>query len=169
MIREWLAKLRSDKSGVAAVEFALWTTFLFSVVMAALDFGGFYIQRGQIDEAVSAGALQSFDKRDNANFSGMEDYVRSLAEDQSLAVTVSCNGSANSCTNLNRTCACLRSNGTFAAQSCGSTCTGSNVTTGSTSGYYLTVEAEKSYKPMLLPKGLLNGAKISQSVTVRLQ
>ena len=58
--------------------------------------------------------MQSFQQRENVSFGGLEAYVRNLADSQTVTVTTSCNGTANSCTNLNRTCACLQTNGKHA-------------------------------------------------------
>ncbi len=164
-----LRKLRRDQRGTAVTEFALWTTALFLVVMSAMDFAGFYMQRGQINEAVSAAAVQTFQARDNVNFQSTSGYIRNLAENQNLSVAMSCNGVANSCTNLNRTCACLKTDGTYVARTCGSVCTGAGITNGSTAGYYLTIAADQPYEPVLLPSGVMGNSDVAQSVTVRLQ
>ena len=167
-MRKFICKFAADRAGVAATEFALGTTLLFMAILAGMDFGGYFMQRGQINEAVSAAAMQSFQQRENVNFAGLQSYVRNLADSQTVTVTTSCNGAANSCTNLNRTCACLKTDGTFAATTCGTAC-GGGATAGSTAGYYLTIEASDAFRKVLLPKGTMAGDRVSQSVTVRLQ
>ncbi len=162
-------QLRRRDDGVASVEFALWSTFFFVIIMVALDFGSLYLQRGKLNEAVGAAAVASFNNADNVSFGSLPLYVRGLTEDQSTAVTVSCNGSAGACTNFNRTCACLKQDGTYVANSCGNTCSGPGMTTGSTAGYYLTINASRSFDPMMVPRSVLSGASVSQQATVRLQ
>lgn len=157
-----------DELGAAAIEFALLTSLFFLVILVALDFGSFYLERSKMNEAVSGAAVNAFASAENVDFSALPGYVRALANNPSLAVTTACNGTSGTCTNLSRSCACLRTNGTYAAASCGSACTGT-VTASSTAGYYLTVGASQTFEPLILPRGLLGNARISQQATVRLQ
>lgn len=164
-----LSTMQRDENGVATVEFALWVTGFFVIVMVALDFGMFFIERGKVNEAIAASAVASFEEADNVNFAVLPDYVRSIADNQAITVTTSCNGVANSCTNLNRSCGCLKTDGSYVATTCGNVCSGANVTAGSTSGYYLTIEATQGFTPVVLPSGLLSNMSTSQQATVRLQ
>ena len=50
-----IAMLIKDRKGVAAVEFALFTALFFAIILTALDFGSFFIQRSRAGEAISAG------------------------------------------------------------------------------------------------------------------
>jgi Flp pilus assembly protein TadG len=161
--------LRRDENGVATVEFALWVTGFFVIIMVAMDFGMLFIERGKVNEAVAASAVASFEEADNVNFAVLPSYVRSIANNPAINVSTSCNGVANSCTNLNRTCACLKTDGSYVATACGNICTGSDMTGGSTSGYYLTIEATQAFTPVVLPSGLLSDMSLSQQATVRLQ
>lgn len=175
MIESFLLRLRGDQSGSVMSEFAIWTAMLFIVIMTALDFAGYYSARGAINEAVSATALQAFQQRDktdassNQFYNEVPAYVRNLADDQSLAVELSCNGVANSCTNTNRTCACLTSEAKYVATACSAECKGTGMTANSVAGYYLTIKASRNYDPLLLPRGVLAGTALDQTTTVRLQ
>lgn len=164
-----LFRIRRDENGSVLTEFAIWASAFFLVAMAALDFGGYYIERSSISEAISAASVQAFQEREETSFSALPAYVRNLAEDQTLSVELSCNGVANSCTNTNRTCSCLKNDGSYVAQSCSTVCTGSGMTSNSLAGYYLTIKASSSYEPVLVPRGILANAPLSQSTTVRLQ
>ena len=164
-----LTPLRRDENGVAAVEFSLWSVGFFLIVMVAIDFGMFFIERGKINEAVAATAVAAFEDADNVNFNVLPSYVRSLADNQTVAVTTSCNGVAGSCTNLNRACACLKNDGTYVDDACGNICVGTGMTAGSTAGYYLTIEASQGFTPLVLPNGILSNKSLSQKATVRLQ
>lgn len=163
------ASLRRDETGVASVEFGLWSIGFFMILMVAIDFGLFFIERGKVNEAVAAAAVASFEEADNVNFTILPTYVRSIADNQSIAVTASCNGVAGSCTNLNRACACLKTDGSYVAQTCGDVCTGTDMTAGSTAGYYLTITANQGFEPVVLPNGLLSDSGMTQFATVRLQ
>ena len=151
-MRRLLRQLAADREGVAVAEFALWTTLLFVVVLAGLDFGGYFHQRGKINEAVSAAAMQSFQQRDNVNFGNLQGYVRNLADSQTVTVANTCNG--GSCTNLNRQCACLQSNGTFQAKSCGTACS-SGATAGTTAGILSQNSGERSVPRSAAAQGCL--------------
>ena len=164
-----LGRLRRDEGGAAAIEFALWSTAFFFAIMAAMDFGMYYLERGKMNEAVGAAAVASFSDADNVDFGQLPAYVRSLADNQSIVVSTACNGSAGSCTNLNRSCSCLKSDGTYVATTCGNMCTGAGVTAGSTAGYYLTIDASQGFTPIILPKGILANSTIAQHATIRLQ
>lgn len=161
-------RLRSDQRGAVAVEFALWTTLFFMVVMVALDFGFFYLQRAKMNEAVSAAALSSFSQADTVSYSSLPDYVRALSGEAEMSVAISCNGGANNCTNTNRTCACLSTNGSYVAASCGNSCSQQSGS-GAKAGYYLTISAEQSFEPVLVPGGSVLPTRLAQQATVRLQ
>ncbi|MFC3309724.1 TadE/TadG family type IV pilus assembly protein [Blastomonas aquatica] len=163
-----LKSLRSDSKGSVAVEFALWVMLFFITALGAFDLGEMIFNRAQMGSAVSAASLQAFDQRDDVKFNELTSYVRALANDDALAVTISCNGVANSCTNLNRTCACLSHEGTFVTRQCGAPCSGSNMTSGVNAGYYLTITASQPFSPALLPKEGVE-SNLSQTATVRLQ
>lgn len=163
-----LSRLRADRSGAAAVEFGLWSALFFLVALGALDFGDHYLKRSQLGKAVSAASLQSFEQREDVNFANLPSYVAALSDNPNVQVTLQCNGS-NSCSNANRSCACLARDGGYVAQSCGAPCNGGNFTTGSTAGYYLSITAIKPFQPMFLPPGTFGQGPLSQSVTVRLQ
>lgn len=164
----FLRQLRRDRRGVAVAEFAIWVAVFFIGVLAALDFGKFYMDRGELSDALSAVTVQAFQTREEVDFESIPATARNLSRSPTLAVASLCNGVAGSCTNEGRTCACLRTDGTYAQADCGSTCT-SGAAAGSTAGYYLTITASRGYQPAVLPKGMLAGADISQTATVRLQ
>lgn len=169
-LRNRIYRLRGDCAGVVMTEFAVWTSGLLLALMVGLDFGGYYIARGSINEGISAAAVKAFDGRDEVDFDAIPAYVRNMADNQVLDVTVSCNGVSGACTNNeNRTCACLRNDATYAEATCGEICTGSNVTENSVAGYYLTIRAAQTYSPVLVPQGMLSGTQMSQATTIRLE
>jgi Flp pilus assembly protein TadG len=159
--------LLRERRGVATIEFALLTLFFFAVMLLALDFGAYFIQRSRIGSAVSAASLSTFSARTNVPFTNIAGYVQNAAQLPALQVSVTCNGSM-SCANSSRSCACLTKTGSFVGASCGATC-GTDTTASSTAGYYLRISATTPYQAMVLPKGMLNGTPITQSVTVRLE
>lgn len=166
MIRRLHALLREQR-GVATIEFALLTLCFFVVMLLALDFGTYFVQRSQIGSAVSAASLSAFGTRSNIPFTDLPAYVQKAARMPELQVSVRCNDSAT-CANSSRSCACLTKTGSFIGASCGASC-GSGTSAGSTAGYYLRISATTPYRAMVLPKGMLNGTSITQSVTVRVE
>ena len=169
MMRVALVRLRRCARGSAAVEFALWVSLFFVVVVVALDFGLYHVQAERTDQAVSAAAVQAFQQGTAADFTGIPAYVKGFASDPGLTVTTSCNGVAGACTNTSRTCACLNGAGGYVALACGNSCSGAGMTAGSTAGYYLTVTASRGFVALAVPRGLLGNARISRAATVRLQ
>lgn len=162
---KWLVKLRRNEEGAVAVEFALWTISLFFVIAAGLDFGFYFIQRSQVDESLSATAISAFDARENVAFTSLPQYARALANDYTMDVAVKCNGLEGSCTNLSRTCSCLNSDGSFAAQACGTVCSAN----GTSAGYYLTLDAKANYSSLIVPGRMVGNGQISRSTTLRLE
>lgn len=157
------------EAGVVAVEFALLSSLFFLALCIAMDFGQLYLERSKMNEAIAGAAVSAFSTAATADYASMQGYVRALANNQALNVTTACNGTVGSCTNQNRTCSCLRTDGTFAAHACGTSCTGGSVTAGSTAGYYLTVSATQTFQPLIVPNSLLGDTQIVQHATVRLQ
>lgn len=167
MVRNFLPFLR-DRTGAVAIEFALWSTLFFLVALGAFDLGDSYFKRSNIGSAVSAASLQAFDQRTNVKFTELPAYVKAIAADDDLVVTVRCNGSSTACTNSLRSCACLNRAGTYVAKACGDSCNGSGFTSGVTAGYYLTITATGPSNPAILP-GKAVGAELTQTATVRLE
>ena len=161
--------LRRNDDGVVVIEFALWSTLFFLVVSVAMDFGTFFIQRGKINEAVTATAVATFNGPETVAWSSLQTYVRGLTEDPSVDVTYQCNGGISACGNGTRTCACLKTDGTYqSASACGDPC-GTGTTANSTAGYYVTITATQNFDPVIVPSGILDDAQIVQSATIRLQ
>jgi Flp pilus assembly protein TadG len=162
-----------DGRGSATIEFALLTCFFFAVVLGALDFGMFFIQRSDLSGGVSTASIHSFANRDAVAFANIPAMVTAASKapgGSAVSVTVTCNAGTASCVNTNRVCACLTSANAFIdASSCGAPCTGGNMTSGSTAGYYLTIAASYPYAPAVLPRGALGSATVRQTAVVRLQ
>jgi len=166
-----IAMLIKDRKGVAAVEFALFTALFFAIILTALDFGSFFIQRSRAGEAISAASISAFDHRDSVPFATLPELVRQYGRfpaGSGLAVDIRCNGTSGCANGEARQCACLGTNGFQVANSCGSPCSGTGMTKGSTAGYYLTIESRSAFRPVLMPRSLLPDT-ISEKATVRLQ
>lgn len=162
-------RIASDEKGAATIEFALLTLFFFLCSLVALDFASYFVQRSQLAAAVSAGSISAFTNRGTVPFQSLPAYIQNAAHLSSPPqVSVSCNGAVNGCVNTGRSCACLSKTGSFLSASCGSTCPAGN-TSASTAGYYLQITASSQYRAVVLPRGMLNGTPIVQSVAVRLQ
>jgi Flp pilus assembly protein TadG len=164
-----MQQLAAGEQGAATIEFALLTLFFFLCALVALDFASYFVQRSQLAAAVSAGSVSAFTNRSTVPFQTLPAYIQNAAHlPAQPQVSMSCNGTANGCSNTGRTCACLSTTGSYASAACGSTCPAGN-TSGSTAGYYLQITASSQYRAVVLPRGMLNGTPIVQSVTVRLQ
>lgn len=171
-MRQLLRRLRRDTKAAATVEFAVISVFFFLVVMGGMDIAMFYIQQSKLGGAVSGGTASAFQNRATVDYSGLQTYIRQASRapaGTTVSVTTTCNGNAT-CTNTSRTCACLSQTGTYVnAASCTAACTGTGMTSSSTAGYYLTINASYTYRPILLPQGFMTGKSIQRTSTIRLQ
>lgn len=163
-----LRRLRSDRRGVAATEFALLSSMFLIVTLMSFDAALFLMKRSQLSNALDSAALAAFAQRDAVNFAGLPTFVTQASRIASANVTVGCNGGSGNCVNTGRTCACLTKTGSFVGATCGATCTGS-VTANSVAGYYMTVNATANYSPIVLPDRAFNNMSTTQKITVRLQ
>jgi Flp pilus assembly protein TadG len=162
-------RVRHAEEGAATLEFALLTLFFFLSALLALDVASYYVQRSQLAEAVSAGSMSAFANRTAVPFQTLPTYIQNAARLPSAPqVSIGCNGSVSGCVNTGRSCACLSKTGGYASATCGSSCPAGS-TPNSTAGYYLQITASSQYRAMVLPRGMLNGMPIVQSVTVRLE
>lgn len=163
----FLRRLRRDEKGTAAIEFAFLSVMFFAVIIVALDFAMYIMYRQRLGAAIEQGSMLAFNNRASIDTSQLNTYISTSSNLPGSPVTVSlkCNG-ADSCTNTNRQCACLSSDGQSftVAGSCGASCSD-----GSTSGYYLGIVASYPYQSVVVPNKWLAGSTISRSSMVRLQ
>ncbi|HWU04458.1 MAG TPA: TadE/TadG family type IV pilus assembly protein [Novosphingobium sp.] len=167
----WLGGLRRDRRGALTVEFAFWTALVFMVLLPVLDFALYVIEQQRLSTAVTSAAMVAYNDRSASALptSQLTTYVSATSGFDSTAVTsaLTCNGGLQSCSVAAsaRTCACVSGTpATYTASaSCGATCS-----SGSLSGFYLTVSATHTHKS-IVPNPWLNGKTISSATTVRLQ
>jgi len=162
-----------DTRGVATIEFALVTCFLFAILLAALDFGMFFVQRSNLGSGVASTAVYSLSNAAAVPYATIPTMVASVAGapgTANLAVTFECNGGAAPCVNQSRQCACLTDAGGYRpTATCGEACSGTGTGAGSTSGYYLKVKASYAYGPVVVPARIFGDTTLAQSAVVRLQ
>lgn len=167
----WTALLR-DTRGAAAVEFALWSVFVFAVLSVSIDFGIYLAHTGRIASASEQAAIVAYNKRESGPVDGasLAQFLNASSRTPGPAVrtTVTCNGTAAACNAAPaaRKCVCVSGLAPIytASANCGDPCA-----SGATSGYYVTLSSEYGFQPIVSPHPLLNGKVIRQSVTVRLQ
>lgn len=167
MKKPFLKRLKSDDRGSATIEFAVFASMFFMVMMVALDFGMYLTYQLRLNAAVEQGSMLAFNNRNAIDAQQIDNYVAAASRlpGGTVTVDVECNGSS-SCTNTSRQCACLSADGQSftAAASCGSICP-----SGSTSGYYLGIEASYPYSAVVVPNKYLEGTNIRRTSMVRLQ
>lgn len=161
-----IKSLGRDKRGVAAVEFALWSTLIFLALVPALDFGVYLLTGSRLAATVQQASILAFNMRDQdvIDTSPLTAYV--AASGNGVTASVVCNGGAAACgtRKSERQCACVTGVATYSSISCGGSCAN-----GSKPGFYLTVQASRSYSASVVPNRFLEGDRISRAVTVRLQ
>ncbi len=164
-MKDLLLRLKRDQRGVAAVEFALWSVFIFVVLMAGFDFGIYSIQKAQLAKSVSEASNFAFATRKNVDVSQIRQYVNASTDlpGAQPTVTVTCNVN-QTCVNTNRPCACLSATGVLSTATCNSNCSN-----GAPAGFFVTIEARYTYQQPIMPSGFLDGAVMVEKSTVRLQ
>ncbi|QJU59385.1 pilus assembly protein [Sphingomonas sp. AP4-R1] len=161
-----LRRLGRDRRGVAAVEFALISTFLFATLMVGLDFGFYIQQKLRLGSAVEQAAMLAYNQQVASDTSAISNYVRNFSGVKvAPTVAITCNGTT-SCGDGK--CSCITSTGTFAlAAACNTSC--SAYGSQAVSGNYLKIAATTPYSAVIVPDRYLGGKTISQYAVVRLQ
>lgn len=156
-------RLLRDSKGVAAVEFALTSLFLFGIVMVGLDFGVYAQQKLRLGSAVEQAAVLAYNTQIGSNTTSLVTFVQTAAKTSNTpAVTITCNGTS---TCGDSKCSCLTAAGGFTiVGSCNAAC-GS----GAISGNYLKIVASTTYPSIVVPDKYLGGSTMTQSAVVRLQ
>lgn len=165
--KPFFSTLSNDRRGVAMVEFALWTSLIFGILLLSLDFAFYTLYKERLKRAVSEASLAAFYTKDNIDPAKIAIYVSATAglPGNAPAVSLKCNGASN-CVNSNRTYACLSgTDGTFTvAASANAACS-----SGGLAGYYLTISSSYQFHNIVLPNPLLDGRLMRATATVRLQ
>lgn len=145
----FIHRLRADRSGASAAEFALIVPLLAVLIAAAIDFGGLISTRLQVASATHAGAsyaaAQGFDE---------DAITTSITEGASIAVTAA--------TPI-ETCGCPNAATGITVAGCGTTCP-----SGGLSGNYVTVSASKDYTLIYSWPGLSNPVNVVSTAAVRI-
>ncbi|MGH7091847.1 MAG: TadE/TadG family type IV pilus assembly protein [Stellaceae bacterium] len=138
-----------DRSGAAAVEFALIAPMLVAILLPMVDLGIGAYQKMRVQDAAEAGAQYALKHGySSASISSAAQNATSLGG--SLSVTPS------------EACDCV-SGGALASAPCGSTCAD-----GSAAGTYVTVGTSTSYSLLLKYPGLTNPMTLTGNAVVRI-
>jgi len=142
--------LKGERSGAAAVEFALLAPTLIAVLLPMVDLGIGAYKRMRVQDAAEAGAQYALVHGYNTS------SITSAAQNAtSLGTNVSVTPS--------EACECVNGSGSLATATCGGTCSdGSNV------GTYVTVATQSSYSLLLTYPGLSNPLTLTGTATVRI-
>lgn len=141
------------RSGTSAVEFAILLPVVAAIIVPLVDLGmGLYTQE-QVQVSAQAGAQYAALRGWNsgANASAIQNAVTSATSLSSITASPA----------PSQSCGCLNG-ASIVAASCGSTCPD-----GSTSGVYVTVNAQTAYTPLLPYPVLGNAVTLTSQSTVR--
>ncbi|MGE0420262.1 MAG: TadE/TadG family type IV pilus assembly protein [Acetobacteraceae bacterium] len=149
-----IAVLKSCRSGVAALEFALAVPVFLMFLGGTLDIGLANYGRSALANAVAAGAQYAFLQGPAAPSAIIKTYVETVSRLGNVVANVT--GPA---------CYCVTGTGpTMTAAGCASTCSD-----GSAAGYYMIISATYTHQALMPAYSLLGGAAVTESATVRLQ
>ncbi len=173
------AAFLGDRSGVAAVEFALISPTIILVLVGLIDLGGMLYTRFQLDASLSAGANYAMVNANSVNSTSAAALASTLAglvssgqssnwANSSITVnagptasssggTVTTGGTASSADSCYCPTGAATTSVTWGStQTCGATCAG-----GGYAGKFVLLSASKSYSPIFSGYGL-----VSQSGTI---
>lgn len=157
----------ADRSGIAALEFALLVPVLVVIFLAVADFGLLYYRQLQMASALAAGAEYAFTKGQSETgatlTADVSNFVNTVSPVPATSSTASFNGGLSA-----TSCYCVAgSPAVFTGPlTCGAACTDSS---GSTAGKYISITGSFSYAAMFVLDQVLFPASLAQTVTVRLQ
>jgi Flp pilus assembly protein TadG len=157
--------LSRDVRGVATIEFALASLFLFATISVALDFGFNIQQKLKLGHAVEQAAILAYNQQTGSDTTTISNFVKAAAGTKNTpTVTITCNGTS---TCGDGKCSCINSTtGAFiAASSCNAACSGSSAI----SGNYMKISASATYNAVIVPDQYLNGGTMTSNAVVRLQ
>lgn len=168
------AAFARDRSGVAAVEFALIAPTIILVLVGLIDLGGMLFTRFQLDASVNAGANYALVNGSSVNSTSAASLASTLAglvasgqssnyANSSVTVnggptagssggTVTTGGTASNADSCYCPTGAASSSVTWgSAQTCGTVCTG-----GGYAGKFVLLSASKSYSPIFSGYGIVS-------------
>jgi Flp pilus assembly protein TadG len=159
--------LFADRKGVAAIEFAFVSVFLFGTLMVALDFGFYTQQKLKLGSSVEQAAILAYNQQVGASTAVIKSYIETYSGLKNApTATITCNGTAVTDVCGDGRCSCITAAGGFTiTTNCNIACpTGAAV-----SGNYLRISATATYNSVIVPDKYLNGGQMTQVAVVRLQ
>ena len=162
-----LRALLADRKGVAAVEFACFSVFLFLVLSVALDFAFYTQQKLKLGSVLEQAAILAYNQQvgtspAKADTIVVANYIRNFSGMQSApAATITCNGSS---TCDGSKCSCISATGALVTTTCTNTCSN-----GVAPANYMQLQAQSTYHAVIVPDKYLNNSVITQTAVVRLQ
>jgi Flp pilus assembly protein TadG len=149
-LKDLTARLRRDRRGVAAVEFALVAPVLAGILLPMADLGIGAYKKMRVQDAAESGAQYA------------------LLNGFNSAAIVSAATNATSLTSVTATAAesyhCITSNVIGAAVTSGTTCSD-----GSTAGTYVSVNTQITYSMLISYPGLTNPMTLAGYTMIRIQ
>src|SRR3546814_4681003 len=75
MKKLFIKRLKSDDKGSATIEFAVFASMFFMVMMVALDFGMYLTYQLRLNAAVEQGSMLAFNNRNAIDAQQIDNYV----------------------------------------------------------------------------------------------
>jgi Flp pilus assembly protein TadG len=149
-----LPALLGARDGTSAVEFAVAAPILLGLLVPVADLGIAFAQRQQVQQAVQAGAqYASFHPWNTNSPTDIANAVKSASTLTGISITPT----------PYQVCGCP--NGTaITSATCGNTCSN-----GQTAGYYVVVNAQLPYSPVLPYSALADQVTLTGQSTVRIR
>ena len=152
--RRALARLARGERGTSAVEFAVAAPVLVALLVPVADLGMAFAYQTQVQQAAQAGAqYASLHPWNSSSPTAIANEVLAASTLSGLAATPA----------PSQSCGCP-SGSTVTAATCGSTCSD-----GQTAGYYVVVNAQYTYTPVVPYSVLGSSVTLTAQSTIRVQ
>ncbi len=158
---------RTDRRGVAAVEFALVSPFLLILLGGAADFGLLVAGKSKLANGVAQGIQYALSTGPAVTVANLRAAVQGGVARSGVTETVTVSVTAPACYCVSGSPAALSSTST--PLSAANTCTGTCPTGATAPGAYVQVAATYIYQPLMPFYSGLASTTVSESVTARLQ
>jgi Flp pilus assembly protein TadG len=160
-----MKRLRSDRSGLAALEFSLIAPVLLIVLGGIVDLGLATIGRSRLANGLAQAVQQSLAAGPGISAAAVRTLVQDGARRSGLAEPVTVTVSGPACYCISGSPAAL---GASAPISPANTCTGACPTPAHGPGAFITITASFTYTPIVPLYSTISSRTVSQTVTARL-
>jgi Flp pilus assembly protein TadG len=160
-----MSRFRSDRRGLAALEFALTAPLLFMILGGVIDFGLIMVGRSRLANGLAQGLQYALSTGAGVKAADISAAVRGGSSRAGLTEVVAVSVTGPACYCVTGSPATL---GTRSALSASNTCTSTCPVPANGPGVFVTITATYTYQPLLPLFSNLTSPTVTQTTTARL-